>query len=180
MSQASSEEEMYQVLDNYINDNNIHDMSLKDQALFAAALAYKLPYSTPRSEFKSEFNQGAVSLFSMITAENDDLSGICGDLHAAHNDLMKRINPALEAYTMSYATDNSQHVISYIADPDDPDKVIMTNYSRVEVKQADGVANLAPTNTSMDDIGERVRFFQYKDGRQDHVGTFRNDIGSSL
>jgi hypothetical protein len=180
MSNADSEDEMYQILDQYLLDSGIKELTLKEQALFAAALANKLPYSDPRAEFKQDFNQGSVSLFTMITTDNDDLSGICGDLHAAHNDLMKRINPVLEAYTMSYATDYSQHVISYVVDPEDPDKVIMTNYSRVEIKDADGVANLAPVNTSMDDVGERIRFFQYKDGRQDHVGTFRNDIGSLL
>jgi hypothetical protein len=180
MSDANSEEEMYQILDQYLEDNDIKNMSLQDQALFAAGISNNLPYSSLRSQYKQEFNQGAVSLFTMITTDNDDLSGICGDIHAAHNELMKKINPELEAYTMSYAVDNSQHVISYIVDPEDPNKVIMTNYSRVEVKQADGVSNLAPTNTSMDDVGERVRFFQYKNGRQDHVGTFRNDIGSLL
>lgn len=180
MQASQSRDEMYKILENYIIQNGIRDLPMAEQVHFAAQIAEYFPYSDPRSEFQTAFNQGAVDVFQMLTTDEDDLGGICGDIHAGHNDLIKRINPNIEAYTMSYATDNSQHVISYIADPDNPDAIYMTNYSRIEKKGTDGVAALVPTNTSMDDVGERVRFFQYKNGEQDHVGTFRNDIGSLL
>jgi hypothetical protein len=181
MHDATDESAMYQILETYIQENNIRDLSLSDQAKFAAMLGDQFLYSDERAAFLPSYNQGAVSTFTQFTADDSALAGICGDIHAAHNELMKKINPSLETYTMSYAVDGGgQHVISYIADPENPERMILTNYSRVESKSTDGVSSLAPTNTSMDDVGERVRFFQFKDGKQDHVATFRNDVGSFL
>ena len=180
MHNSETEEQMFGILEEYIQANNIRDLSLKEQAEFAAMLESQFPYSDERASFMPEFNQGAVSTFTQITTDESKWAGICGDIHAGHNELMKKINPNLEAFTMSYATDGGKHVISYIADPENPERIMLTNYAKVESKSTDGVASLVPTNTSMDEIGERVRFFQYKDGVQDHVGTFRNDVGSFL
>ncbi len=181
LRKTKNEREFYATLEEKIIEYRVRDRTLKEQAEFAARLSDAIKYSYERAEFQPAFNQGRITTNDLIKVDESKYGGICGDIHMAHNDFIKKINPSLEAFTMSYATKQGQHVISMIVDPEDPTKMILNNYDRIQVKNMDGVTSASPQEFgNKNDIGERDRFYQYKGDRQEHIGTFRNSIGSLL
>jgi len=168
-------------------------MSVEEQINFASGIIGKLPYGDDRAAFKQSANQGSITLMDQLKIQkglwsgdiSGDAGGVCGDIHFAGIEILKAVNPNLEGYTVSYATQGSQHMVALVVDPSNPDRAYVMNYSTVQVSDGlNGVDSIAITTSetsgSFNKVMSNMRVFKDVNGKPEHVATFKTQVGSLL
>lgn len=169
---------MFSKLKEYTNS-----MSDQDYLRFVSAMAGWVDYNDERAtwEQKEGAGLGIVTPFEQIMGLN---SGICGDIHsmAAKMGEMR----GWEAFTVGYALKGSQHVVTALSNPNDPNKLMIVNYGRYEeqdLKNGQWI-NPAPEG-NMQDMGMQMRIFKNNkegdvNGKMQQIAVVPTALGSFM
>ncbi len=176
LESSKTNEEMMEKIKGYANA-----MSDEEYQNFLSDLANYLPYNGDRALFKqTEFGgKGTRSPFELMTMQ-DTKQGICGDHHFLVSTFAEA--KGWEAITIGYVVDQSQHVISGIIDPKDPNKIVLINYNTVQENSIDNQTELSLSNNNpgYEDLGTMYRIFKGKDGKQVQIGNLDNSLRGFL
>lgn len=165
------------------------DLSFEQQMQLASIFANYFNYNGDKASFVQSAWQQDAGLWNMLQAQvNGEDLGVCGDIHSATNRLLKMMNPNLEVYLISYATDQSQHIVSLVQDPNDPNTHHVINYGTIQSATNSNGINSAgiqklPEQDGYWDMGDRIRVFAPKDNDNDtneHIATLKTDIGAFM
>lgn len=143
-------------------------------------------YNYDRAKFKQTENAGlgVVSPFDMMV---NGQGGICGDIHSMVAKFAEQRK--WEAFTVGYALQGEQHVVTAMVNPNDPKKLMVVNYGRYEVQELNDGNSVMPVPTSPDapgsaEIAMQMRIFKNKtpgqDGAMQHIATVPTPMGSFL
>ncbi len=159
------------------------NMSNEEYLKFVTTMAGAVEYNTERSKFKqsSEAAKGIASTFELVTKTKN---GICGDIHA----MAAKLGEARgwEAVTVGYALAGSQHVVTVMTNPKDPEKMMLVNYNTYELTDMDKGNWINPTpTTDMKEIGMQLRIFKNDNtadpmGKMQQIATIPTALGSFM
>jgi hypothetical protein len=159
-------------------------MSDDDYLHFLSGVAGWVDYNDARAGFVQ--NEGAglgrIGPFELLKATS---TGICGDIHSMVAKLAEQ--RGWEAYTVGYAVTGSQHVVTAISNPSNPNSLMIVNYGRFEENALnDGNSIRAtPSSQGWSDVGMQMRIFKNTasggaDGAMQQIATIPNALGSFM
>lgn len=172
------------------------EISFEQQLQLAQVIGYhfyaRKAYDGER--FASGGSRSLATLLRVSGYETDDISriesGVCGNIHHHINQgILRAMNPdqngAPFLFTLSYATLNSQHIISMIADPKAPpgSKLYFINYGELVEADTQNPRSILQSLSQIqgfDQLGVRVRIFATEGSIDRHIATLLTDIGSQI
>lgn len=174
LKSAKNETELNQMMKQA--SDNLNDEQFKS---FLASIADWAAYNDDRAEFiqKPGAALGAVTPFEQIMETG---SGVCGDIHSMVAKFAEI--RGWEAFTIGYALEGAQHVVSAVVDPKNPDKVTIVNYGTLterEINDQTGL-HLDPYQDGWNEIGIQYRLFKNNDGKMQQIGTLPTALRSFL
>lgn len=174
----SKNEYMYQKIGEYtksMNDEEFHR--------FLSAVAGYVDYNTDRSKWvqTEAAGKGIVTPFEQITKTK---AGICGDIHGMVAKMGE--HRGWEAFTVGYALQGNQHIVTAMVDPKNKDKLMLVNYGSYETQDLDNGDWIKSTPThSMQDVGIQMRIFKNDktgdvSGKMQQIATIPTALGSFM
>lgn len=169
---------IYDMLDEFTKN-----MSDADYLKFISATSGYVGYNKERQKLKqnSSAGKGIVNAFEQITHTK---AGVCGDIHSIAAKLGEKRN--WEAFTVGYAVSGSQHVVTAMKNPKDPNKIMIVNYGSYEQHEVNpnDWTNPTPTKTS-EDVGFQLRIFKNdktgdNEGKMQQIATIPTALGSFM
>lgn len=125
---------------------------------------------------------GKVSPLGIITQTE---SGVCGDIHSMVAKFAEQ--RGWEAFTVGYANDGNQHVVTAMVNPNQPNKLMVVNYGRYEEHSLNSSNSVLPAPTSPDspgfaELGMQLRIFKNTggDGEMQQIATIPTPLGSMM
>jgi hypothetical protein len=174
-------EDASQKMLNLIKD---HSYGLSDDEFlhFLSAVAGWVEYNDDRADFKQTESAGLgrISVFDLVSGNRQ---GICGDIHSVVAKLAEA--RGYEAFTVGYGLDESNHVVTAVVDPNNPDKISIINYGRYEQQALnDGNSAILTPTSSYQELGMQLRIFKNdspgQDGRMQQIATIPTALGSFM
>lgn len=158
-------------------------MNDEDYLRFISAIAGYVGYNDDRAAFiqKEGAGKGIVTPFEQVMGLN---SGVCGDIHSMAAKMAEQ--RGWEAFTVGYALEGMQHVVTAVADPKNPDKLMIVNYGRYEEQDLRGGQWVNPTPTgNMQELGTQLRIFKNDKtgdvmGKMQQIATVPTALGSFM
>lgn len=143
-------------------------------------------YNYPRAGFEQTdaAGKGLASPWDIITQNKN---GICGDIHSMVAKFAEQ--RGWEAFTVGYALNGEQHVVTAMVNPNSPDKLMVVNYGQYEEHALNHGNSVLPAPTSpgdpgMAEIGMQLRIFKNTDtggdGAMKQIGTVPTPLGSFM
>ncbi len=143
-------------------------------------------YNYPRAGFEQTegAGKGLAGPWDIITKNKN---GICGDIHSMVAKFAEQ--RGWEAFTVGYALNGEQHVVTAMVNPQNPDKLMVVNYGQYEehaLNHGNSVlpAPTSPGNPGMAEIGMQLRIFKNtdtgNDGAMKQIGTVPTPLGSFM
>ncbi len=174
---SQSQELGMSTLKNYSNQ-----MSDDEYMNFLSRVASWVPYNDDRAAFQQKPGAGQ----GVVTTQNQmagTMYGVCGDIHSMVSKMAEV--RGWEAITVGYALPGgSQHVVSAIVNPNNPDQVNMINYGTMQTNDLND-PNHNPLALSDDwhDIGIGMRLFKNdlgdgKEGQMVQIGNIPTSLGN--
>jgi hypothetical protein len=114
-------------------------------------------------------------------------NGICGDIHSMVAKFAEQ--RGWEAFTVGYALNGEQHVVTAMVNPNSPEKLMVVNYGQYEEHALDHGNSVLPAPTSpgdpgMAEIGMQLRIFKNTDtggdGSMQQIATVPTPLGSFM
>ncbi len=160
--------------------------SMSDQEFtrFVSAIAGYVDYNDGRAAFQQtpETGQGIVTPFQQMMGTK---SGICGDIHSMAAKMAEQ--RGWEAFTVGYGLEQSQHVVTAMVNPNEPNKLMIVNYGQYEEHALnDGNSvNPTPTTPGWEDVGTQMRIFKNDKtgdglGKMQQIATVPTALGSFM
>lgn len=125
---------------------------------------------------------GLVSPLGIITQTE---SGICGDIHSMVAKFAEQ--RGWEAFTVGYANDGNQHIVTAMVNPNDPNKLMVVNYGQYEEHMLNSTNSILPAPTSPGDpgfaeLGMQLRIFKNTggDGAMEQLAVIPTPLGSMM
>lgn len=162
-----------------------YSKSMNDQEFlrFISAVAGYVDYNDDRAAFIQQegAGKGIVTPFEQVMGLN---SGVCGDIHSMAAKMAEQ--RGWEAFTVGYALAGNQHVVTAMADPKNPDKLMIVNYGRYEEQDLRNGQWVNPTPTgNMPETGMQLRIFKNNKtgeamGKMQQIATVPTALGSFM
>jgi hypothetical protein len=150
-------------------------------------LAGWVDYNDERAAFDQSEGAGlgVISPFDQIA---NGSAGICGDIHSMVAKFAEARN--WEAFTVGYASAGTQHVVTAVVNPENPDKLLVINYGTYEEQSLNKGNAVLPAPTlaarpEFAEIGTQLRIFKNdaapgEDGAMQQIGTIPTPLGSFM
>lgn len=179
LSVKESNELMFKRLEEYTKA-----MSDQEYLRFISSVAGFVDYNDERADFKQKEGAGLgiVTPFEQVTGTG---SGVCGDIHS----MAAKMGEARgwETFTVGYMLDGSQHVVTAMVNPNEPDKLMLVNYGRYEeadLKNGEWI-NPTPIAGTQQELGMQLRIFKNKKtgdpmGQMQQIATIPTALGSFM
>lgn len=151
---------------------------------FTAVMADYVEYNDERAAFEQtpEGGLGVVTPFQQMT---DTKAGVCGDIHSMVAKVAEQ--RGWEAFTVGYALEGMQHVVTAMVNPNDPNNLMIVNYGNYESQSLnDGNSvNLTPTKEGWEEMGTQLRIFKNDKtgdgtGKMQQIATIPTPLGSFM
>lgn len=162
-----------------------YSKSMNDQEYlrFISAIAGYVDYNDDRAAFiqKEGAGKGVVTPFEQVMGLN---SGVCGDIHSMAAKMAEQ--RGWEAFTVGYALEGMQHVVTAMADPKNPGKLMIVNYGKYEEQDLKNGQWVNPTPTgNMQEMGMQLRIFKNDKtgdamGKMQQIATVPTALGSFM
>lgn len=158
-------------------------MSDQEYMSFISSVAGWVDYNYERAEFVQQegAGKGVVGTFDQIMKTK---AGVCGDIHSMAAKLAEQ--RGWEAFTIGYAMNDMQHVVTAIVDPKNPNKLTVVNYGHYEESALnDGNSILPVPTTHQQELGIQLRIFKNDgkngaDGAMEQIATVPTALGSFM
>lgn len=178
LSLKESNELMFKRLEEYSKS-----MSDQEYLRFISSVAGFVDYNDDRAAFKQKEGAGLgiVTPFEQVMGTG---SGVCGDIHSMAAKMAEKRD--WEAFTIGYMLDGSQHVVTAMVNPKEPDKLMIVNYGRYEEVDLENGQWIDPTTTkTMPNIGPQMRIFKNNKtgdpmGQMQQIATIPTALGSFM
>jgi hypothetical protein len=187
--QGLSVDEANKVMFNRLGEitKSLNDDEFLNLMSMAAELA---PYNRSREAFqqKEGGGYGLVTPFEQLTALAPG-GGICGDIHSMVAKMGE--TRGWEAFTVGYAVSGSQHVVTAMVNPKEPDKLMIVNYKtyeKIDLNNGDWInptPQTSPGFTSYNELGSQLRIFKNNKtgdplGKMQQIATIPTALGSFM
>lgn len=163
-----------------------YSSSMNDQDFlrFVSAIAGYVDYSDERAAFE-QTEAGGLGIATPFQQMMGTKLGVCGDIHSMAAKIVEQ--RGWEAFTVGYALEGAQHVVTAIVNPNDPKKLMIVNYGSYEEQTLnDGNSITAtPTSSGWEEIGTQMRIFKNDktgdpDGKMQQIATVPTALGSFM
>ena len=169
-----------------MNKIKTYSSSMNDQEFtrFVSSLAGFVYYNNERAAFQQtpRGGLGIVTPFEQMTRTK---SGICGDIHSMAAKMGEQ--RGWEAFTVGYALQGNQHVVTAMVNPKDPNKLMIVNYGHYEEQVLNDGNSVSPTPTSpgWEEMGTQMRIFKNDKtgdplGKMQQIATVPTALGSFM
>lgn len=138
-------------------------LSFEEKLSMVASLTPRYDYD--KAGFKKGHREEISSFLDIMKAEDkNDIAGICGDQHFAKAQMMSMLlgdKAKDNVFIYSYVTENQQHFVTGVINPDDPSELTTINYGKVRTLENGRHALQA---AGSQDMGTQVRIFTPNNG----------------
>jgi hypothetical protein len=151
-------------------------MSDEDFLKFSSAIAGYVDYNDDRASF-IQTNQAGLGVVTPFEQIIDSKSGICGDIHS----MVAKIGElrGWETFTVGYALESAQHVVTAMVDPKNPQSLKIVNYGSYEEHPLNDGNSVRPVPVTQgigySEIGMQMRIFKNdQKSPNDEVDVYRS------
>ena len=144
-------------------------------------------YNDARQSFhqKQGGGYGLVTPFEVLNTTAPG-GGICGDIHSMVAKMGE--TRGWEAFTVGYAVSGSQHVVTAVVNPKDPDKLMIVNYGsyqKIDLNNGDWINPTPQGDSYYDELGTQLRIFKNNKtgdplGKMQQIATIPTALGSFM
>ena len=163
-----------------------YSASMNDQEFtrFVSAIAGYVDYNDERAAFEQtpEGGLGIVTPFQQMMGTK---FGVCGDVHSMAAKIAEQ--RGWEAFTVGYALEGMQHVVTAMVNPNDPNKLMIVNYGSYEEQTLNDGNSITPTpsDSGWEEIGTQMRIFKNDKtgdglGKMQQIATVPTALGSFM
>jgi hypothetical protein len=151
---------------------------------FLTAIGGWAEYNDDRASFSQSQGAGLgrVGPFEQIIGTQ---TGVCGDIHSMVAKFAEQ--RGWEAFTVGYALEGEQHVVTAVVDPNNKDKLMVVNYGRYEEQALNNGNSVlpTPTNPGSSELGMQMRIFKNNaknggDGQMQQLAQVPTALGSFM
>ncbi len=161
-------------------------MSDEDFLKFSSAIAGYVDYNYDRASF-IQTNQAGLGVVTPFEQIIDSKSGICGDIHS----MVAKIGElrGWETFTVGYALESAQHVVTAMVDPKNPQSLKIVNYGSYEEHPLNDGNSVRPVPVTQgigySEIGMQMRIFKNDQtgnplGKMEQIATIPTALGSFM
>jgi hypothetical protein len=153
---------------------------------FSSAIAGYVDYNYDRASFiqTNEAGLGVATPFEQII---NSKTGICGDIHG----MVAKIGElrGWETFTIGYALESAQHVVTAMVDPKNPQSLKIVNYGTYEEHSLNDGNSVRPVPVTQgigySEIGMQMRIFKNDQtgnplGKMEQIATIPTALGSFM
>lgn len=176
---TKNDADMMDKIKNY--SNGMNDQEFLN---FVSTMAGYVDYNDDRAFFVQtpEAGLGVVTPFQQMMGTK---AGVCGDIHSMAAKIAEQ--RGWEAFTVGYALEGMQHVVTAIVNPNDPNKLMVVNYGNYEEQTLNEGNSIspAPSQSGWEEMGTQLRIFKNNKtgdptGKMQQIATVPTALGSFM
>lgn len=176
---TTSDGDMMNKIQNYSGTMNDQEFTK-----FVSSIAGYVDYNHERAKFQ-QTQTGGLGVVTPFQQMMGTKFGVCGDIHSMAAKIAEQ--RGWEAFTVGYALEGIQHVVTAMINPKDPKKLMIVNYGDYEEQALNEGNSITPTPSDQgwDEIGTQMRIFKNDKtgvgtGKMQQIATVPTALGSFM